>query len=551
MAPRSERPVSTLHDYLDVLWRRKWTVLIVLACVPLGAVLISMRQSAVYQASAEVLVSRQTLATQLFDLSDPAALDAARIARTQARLARSPEIARRTLDALGLEDRDASELIGASGVTPAEETDILVFSVRDSDPDLAARLASEYANQFATYRRDLDVGALANAREQVEERIDYLEARGDQGSVIYRSLVDTRQQLATMEALQSGSATVVRSAASANQIEPQPRRAYMLGLALGLLLAVTLAFLREALDSRVRSSGEVVDRLQLPLLARVPRRSRKEVRRRPIVMLAAPNGRHAEPFRMLRTKLEFGNFDRAGCRVMVTSAEAKEGKSTTVANLAVALARAGRRVILVDVDLRSPALRNLFEVGDRPGVTDVVLGAVNLDKALAPVSISPFRTDDAGVPPVGISSNGQGGLVGDGRLEVLTAGTHASNPADLISLGALAGMLEELSRRADVVLLDAPPLLSASETLALTARVDALILVARAEALRAQTLDEVRDTLDACPTVKLGFVWIGADQTMYYPGHYDSGGMSGLSVGLGDSDLKAEPEPRTSQTRRP
>jgi Mrp family chromosome partitioning ATPase/capsular polysaccharide biosynthesis protein len=544
VAPRSERPVSTLHDYLDVLRRRKWIVVLVLTCVPVVAVLISMRQPAVYQASAEVLVSRQTLATQLFNLSDPAALDAGRIAKTQARLARSPDIARRTLDALGLGDRDASELLGASTVTPAEETDILVFSVRDDDPDLAARLASEYASQFAAYRRDLDVGALANAREQVEERIEALEAEGAEGSVVYRSLVDTRQQLEAMEALQSGRATVVRSASSGAQIEPQPRRAGMVGLALGLVLAVTLAFLREALDSRARTSGAVIERLQLPLLARVPGRSRREVRRRPVVMLAAPNGRHAEPFRVLRTKLEFANLDRAGARIMVTSAEAKEGKSTTVANLAVALARAGRRVLLVDMDLRSPALHKLFELGDRPGVTDVVLGTVELDEALAPVSISPFGAD--------ISSNGFARLAGDGLLEVLSAGTHPSNPAEMISLVARTDMLEVLSGRADIVLLDAPPLLSASETLALTARVNALILIARAHAVRVQTLDEVRDILDACPTVKLGLVLTRADESdVYYPGHHRSGAMPGLSLGLGAPNVEAESERRTSPTRQP
>ncbi len=544
MTPRNERPVSTLHDYLDVLRRRKWIVLFALTCVPVAAVVVAMQQAAVYQASAEVLVSRQTLATQLFDLSDPAALDAGRIANTQARLARSPEIARRTLDALGLEDRDASELLGASTVTPAEETDILVFLVRDGDPDVAARLVSEYASQFAEYRRDLDVGALANAREQVEERIEDLEAEGAQGSVVYRSLVDTRQQLEAMEALQSGRATVVRSASSAAQIQPQPRRAGMLGLALGLVLAVTLAFLREALDSRVRTSGEVIERLQLPLLARVPRQSRKDVRRRPVVMLAAPNGRHAEPFRMLRTKLEFSKLDGAGTRIMITSAEANEGKSTTAANLAVALAKAGRRVVLVDLDLRSPDLHKLFELGERPGVTDVVLGIVNLDEALAPVPVSSFGTE--------ISSNGQDGSVAGGRLAVLSAGMHSANPADIISLGALAGMLEELSRRADVVLLDAAPLLVASETLALTARVNALILVARARVARVQTLDEVRDILDASPAVKLGFVLTGADQRdVYHPHYQESAGMLPPGFGLGVPEIDAESERRTPQTPRP
>src|ERR671933_1075164 len=113
-------------------------------------------------------------------------------------------------------------------------------------------------------------------------------------------------------------------------------------------------------------------------------------------MLADPNSIHAEAFRVLRTNLDFFNLEHGARTIMVTSALEEEGKSTTVANLAVALSRAGQRVVLVDLDLRRPTLDRYFEFGGGPGLTDVVLGRAKL---------APAETVD-----------------GEGSLEVLTAG---------------------------------------------------------------------------------------------------------------------------------
>ena len=123
--------------------------------------------------------------------------------------------------------------------------------------------------------------------------------------------------------------------------------------------------MREALDTRPRSADEIGERLGVPLLARLPRPPRKF--RAPGRALGAPHGPQGEAFRMLKTNLEFVNVER-GCRtIMITSAVKGEGKSTTVANLAVAMARAGRRVALVDLDVREPMLHRFFDLARKPG----------------------------------------------------------------------------------------------------------------------------------------------------------------------------------------
>ena len=183
-----------------------------------------------------------------------------------------------------------------------------------------------------------------------------------------------------MEALQTANATLLRPASGAAQIQPQVKRSAVLGIVLGLMLGIGLAFARDALDTRVRSADDVGDELGIPLLARLPAPRKKLRTTNTLVMMADPRGHQSEAFRMLRSNLEFVNLDRGARSILVTSALEKEGKSTTVSNLAVTLARAGKRVVLVDLDLRRPAVRQFFGIdAAHPGVTNVVLGQATLE----------------------------------------------------------------------------------------------------------------------------------------------------------------------------
>jgi Mrp family chromosome partitioning ATPase/capsular polysaccharide biosynthesis protein len=496
---------STLRDYLQVARRRKWVILMALVLVPGGAVALSLEQERLYEASAEVLLSQQNLGAALTGTDDPnAGQQPDRLAQTQASLARVPSIAASVLRETGLRDRSPEELLSASSVSARPNTDLLVFEVTDPDPAMASLLATEYARQFTQYRLELDTSALVRARKEVAGQIARLKARGERKSALYVSLVDKEQQLRTMEALRTSNALVVRTAGEAAQVQPKPVRNGVLGLVLGLVLGIGLAFLWEALDTRLRSAEDIGRALDLPLLARLSAPPRKLRKNHKLAMLADVASGHAEAYRVLRTNVEFANLDRGAQTIMITSAVEGEGKSTTAANLAIAFARAGRRVLLLDLDLRRPFLDRFFGLEEEPGLTDAALGHVELNRAVARVALGA-----GGKGALTEDGNGTGSI--QGVLEVVPSGPVPPDPGEFVASRAFSVQLDSLRQRADIVLIDSPPLLHVGDALALSAFVDALIVVTRLDIIRRPMLGELRRALDATRAVKLGFVLTGAN----------------------------------------
>jgi non-specific protein-tyrosine kinase len=214
---------------------------------------------------------------------------------------------------------------------------------------------------------------------------------------------------------------------------------------------------------------------------------RKLQRRDQLVMIAEPRDPRSESFRMLGTNLEFATLGSDVRSILVTSAVEAEGKSTTAANLAVTLARAGKRVVLVDLDLRRPYLHRFFGLGGSRGVTNVALGDASLDEALARVDL-----DDA-----------------VGELYVLPTGPLPPDPGEFVGTYQLREILVRLREDFDMLVIDSPPLLRVGDAMRLSASVDGVLVVTQLNLVRRRTLAELKHLLDAIPARKLGFVVTG------------------------------------------
>jgi Mrp family chromosome partitioning ATPase len=407
----------------------------------------------------------------------------------------------------------AGGALGSIAVRASSISDILDFQSTWPSAEGATAIANEYARQYVRYRQRLDTAALVAAREQIAGRIEELRQSNLRRSPLVAQLVEDEQRLRTLEALQTANASVLREAGGAAQIQPKPRRAAMLGVVLGLMLGVALAFARKAFDTRVTSAAELGERLGLPLLGRIPEPPRKLRSGDRLVMLSNRTGPDAEAFRILRTNLDFVNLDPGARSIMITSALEGEGKSTTIANLAIAFMRAGRRVVLVDLDLRKPAIGRLFgSPSEAPGLTNVLLGSVDLQAALRPVLGG--ELDYGGD---GNGSNGSGRTAGNGResalgsLTILPTGLVPPDPGEFIATADIPDLVRELTDRFDLVLIDSPSLLSAGDARVISASTDAMVVVARLRAVRRATVTELRRALGTCPTLKLGYVVTSAE----------------------------------------
>jgi Mrp family chromosome partitioning ATPase len=512
-ADQSQSEHRTLGDYLAVVRRRKWIVILPLLVVPVAAFLYSAQQDARYEAKSEVWISRSQVATALTGITNPDTYaDPSRFAETQSDLARVPEVVSRAIRRSGVQGVTPRALLLNSSVTPRSNSDILTFAVEDTDATRAAKLVTAYANAFSDYRLRLSTASLASARADLEANLRSLRKQGMTETAIYRQLDQRTHELRTLELLQT-KPTVVQSADDAEQIAPTPKRNAMLGIALGLLLGLAAAFVWEALDRRVRDESEVEAALGIPLLARISSVGRTSGGKAILAMQEEPTERDAESIRRLRTSLEFANLDLKAKVIMVTSAVPEEGKSLAVANLAIALAHSGRKVALVDLDLRRPSMSRLFGVGSGRGLTDIALNQVDLDSALVRVPLRPTQGESA---PRARSASRPSGDGERGELLVLSSGTAPSSPAEFLGTRLVHDIIGNLRERMDYVLVDTPPMLPVSDAAIISRHVDATLVVVRLGRINRSNLRELARELDGSLAPKLGFIITGSDPIDFY-----------------------------------
>src|SRR5712692_492933 len=218
----AEQPrTTTLRDYLRVARRRKWIIAQAIVLVPLVAVGLSLHQRKIYRASAEVLLATPNVANQLNGITDPTlSQDAARLAQTQADLARVPGVARETLSLAGLK-RSVDDFLSHSSATPKTNADLLDLSAEDHDPAVARRLATAYAHAFSHYRGQLDTAPYVNAKHRANAELAQMAAAGARTSDAYQALLRKRNQLDQYIALLTQNAVPVKSADNATQVQPR------------------------------------------------------------------------------------------------------------------------------------------------------------------------------------------------------------------------------------------------------------------------------------------------------------------------------------------
>lgn len=473
---------SRADETLRAAVRRSLPVLIGLVILGfLADNAVEQLKGAQYVATSQVEVSATPLSSILTN-TQPSFVDPQQSQDTAVALAGSPQVyelaARETNGTLG----SAGSLQSATTVTGVADTDILAFAATSTSGSSAVAIANAVARAYIAFRVQLHAGAVAQTIAKLKSTLATL-SPGAQRNQVAGEL--NRAQL--LQGAESNDSNIVQRSVSASKTSPAPLKDSVIGFSLGLVVALLVIALREAVDSTVRSEGDVEDLLDKPVLASV----RRLPRRTKLVTYGRHEAAFSDTYSLLAAQLAPDKHAKKATVLAVTSALSREGKTSTAANLAVTAARRGTNVLLADFDFRKSELSNLFHVpASALGALQVIDGSVTLQEALWEVPLGgrqpsvhrngdhPLSDEDHFSESNGSDLHGTNGGDFRGTLKLLSTGGLQS-PRHASERPVIAPLLQAMREEAQLVVIDTPPALLTADMTELAELIDMVIVVVR------------------------------------------------------------------------
>ena len=392
---------------------------------------------------------------------------------------------------------------GAAGIDPMTVTGTIltnIFEYETENKSLKSK-TDALGKIVQQYQRDLDTlpeKSLRLARLQRAQTVN---------SNIFMMLSTKYQENRIAEAGQIGLVRIVdRAMPPKYPISPKKKMNLLLGIMVGLGLGIGLTFLREYMDTSLKSM-EDVERLGFTVLGSIPFITPERTNRNKqdpngeisliesrLITHFAPKSPISEAYRTLRTNIQYTKVDRPIKTVLVTSPGPGEGKSTSVANLAIAFSQMGASTLLVDTDLRRPVLHGIFGQSRTAGLTNVLIGKAALEEAIKLTKID--------------------------NLSILTSGTLPPNPSEMLASQAMERFIQEASNRYDVVLFDSPPVIAVTDAAVLATKLDGVVLVVKSGQSGKDALDRSRVLLENVNAKIFGILLNGVNVNQMYGSYY-------------------------------
>ncbi|MDH7487825.1 MAG: polysaccharide biosynthesis tyrosine autokinase, partial [Anaerolineae bacterium] len=508
-----------LRQYAAVIWKWLWLIVLATLVASASSFLATRQQSPIYQAKTTLMVGQ---ALQKPDVNQADFWLSQALAQTYSEVAKRQPVRQATMEALGLSQ------LPEYNIKPVANTQLIEIQVVDTDPQRAAAVASELANQIILQSPTQPQTVQQQRRQFIEQQLNDLEANikitkeeigrledALDGMFSARQIADTQNQIAALQqklnvyqgnyaqllnSLGEGSVNVLTVVEPATvptvPIGPKKTLTVLLAAAIGLILAVGAAFLLEYLDDTLKTPDDITQALGLSALGAIARIEGESLSEK-LVTAEHPKSPISEAYRVLRTNLQFSSVDRPLKTLLVTSANPIEGKSVTAANIAVVMAQAGHSVIMVDSDLRRPVLHKIFQIPNNEGFTNALLHANP-----SPVAyLQPTKVEN---------------------LRVLTTGPLPPNPSELLGSARMKDLIEQLKSEADMVIFDSPPCLAVTDAAVLATQMDGTLLVVDAGVTRRELARRAVENLQKVGGHVLGAVLnkLSARRGGYYYYHY-------------------------------
>ena len=476
---------SALQVFLRLLWRRKLLIAIPLIVVPAAALIFSLEQERKYTTSASIIFRDSGSGAPPLASGEPE-----REAATNVRLLQQDVVEKRVARALG------GSIPGEVSVIAEGDSNLLTVKATANNPQLAARIANTYVEEYTLLRRRSAQRELR--REQRRTRRELGALPRDRATRSERLALRRRlAELAIAAAGRSAVRPVGLAEPPSSPSSPKPVRNALLGALVGLILGLVLAGIRDRLDRRIRDPRDLESAFGRPIIGRIPK-SRALAKRRPAAKSLPPA--EAEAFHVLRANLLYYAADRNARSVLVASAEAGDGKTTVAWNLACAASSPGSRVLLLEGDLRRPTLARSFGVKDAPGLTEFLSDEASLDEVLREIAVP--SSDHSGHPAR--------------TLDLMLAGSAPPNPLDLLDSARMSRLLQTLSESYDLVVIDTPPTSAAADVIPLLGQVGGVIVVGRMARSTYDSAIELSQLLNRLDAPTLGIVVNSDERRSYY-----------------------------------
>ncbi len=536
--PRISQP--RLSDYIRPLTSRWWMVLVAVVVATGGVYVYYARKPNVYTASTLVYVTQPGNPVTGIQAAPPTDRDIADAAALLDSQSNAAAVARK----IGYNGTPAS-LLGQVSITSKSNEDFVQVTAQSGSAQEAAATANAFAAQFVSVLTNSYLTQLRDAIRLAQAQL----AQTPSGPAGELSRADLEQQINTLKVEQGVPTTIAQQAAPAqtpsSPTSPKPVRNALFAFLLSLVGAIALAYGLERFNRRLTNPAELEDVYETPLLAVLPHVDKPS----PTLDGASALGADfREPFRVLRTNVELASVDAPPRTIVVSSATPGEGKSTVVRNLALAFHESGKRVAVIDLDLRHPALAALFGVSTAPGVTDVLRREVKLDEVLLEIDTGMPSFDDF-IETNGVNGNGTNGhheSAADVGVTLLLGGAPPANPPAVLASHRIAELLDELRDRYDIVLIDSAPLLAVADTVPLLRYADAALIVGRLGVTTRDTAKRLAEFLARVPDVTLLGV-VANDLSRRESGAYGYG----YGYGYGSSDTKGDRRRRKAPANPP
>ena len=497
-----------LKQYVAVVWKWKWLVALAALVGGTSAYWVESRAPRFFRATSTIMVGQylQSTKTQGGDIAL-----AQQLAQSYTLVVKRQSLLQAAIARVGSQE-SASAVAARVNASVIPQSPMFQIAVVDVNPSRAVTLVNGIAEQLIQESPTPQQDQTDQERDFVGQQLTSLQARIADAETMQKDLDQRLAQETSARAiqdLQSQSAALQQKIAAwqstyvslleqyrgarvnyLSVIEPSsfavpvtpafPINTAVAAMA-GAMLAIMAAFLLDYIDDSVRSDDGSVQSLGLAVIGAIPRFKQPREPDQPLVILREPRSAVAEAYQGLRALVEYSWLPDASHRLLVASPVPEEGKSTVAANLAAAIAQGGKRVVICDGDLRRPTQHTLFGLPQTPGISEL------LQDSTLPIERALHRTSIA-------------------SLRVLPSGANPSNPAALLGSDAMKGLLAQLDRLADVVIVDSPAGLAVSDTAILGAICGQAILVAAVGRTRRGQVQQARQSLEQVGTVIVGLV---------------------------------------------